>query len=233
MNILLLQPNQLSNNRATVEDTRRIQHIQTYLKLQPGDTLKVGLMDGLKGSAIVEQVSSEKIVLEQVELNQAPPAKREVTLIVCLPRPKVLRRLVMDSTTLGVKHLIFLHSYRVEKSYWHSPKLQELDEYVTLGLEQAGDTVPPQINLYRRFRPFVEDDLPKIMTSGAAWVAHPYASEVLPAQFSTPTLLIIGPEGGFISYEIDLLTQSGIKAGTLGDRILRTETAVSVLLGRC
>jgi RsmE family RNA methyltransferase len=44
--------------------------------------------------------------------------------------------------------------------------------------------------------------------------------------------VVVGPEGGFIPYEVELLQKNGCQAMSLGNRILRTETAVSHILGR-
>ena len=156
-----------------------------------------------------------------------------MTLIVALPRPKVLRRLVMDSVTLGVDKLILIHSYRVDKSYWQTPFLQQLNHYVTLGLEQAGDVYTPKIELYPRFKPFVEDILPQMIDKDRpAYLAHPYAETAMPYAIDHGCSIVIGPEGGFIPYEVDLLTKNGCQAYHLGNRILRTETVIPYLLGR-
>ena len=161
------------------------------------------------------------------------PKKLPVTLIVAMPRPKVLRRLIMDSVTLGVEKIILLHSYRVDKSYWQSPFLQQLEQYITLGLEQAGDTIAPEIEIYKRFKPFVEDVLPHLMSAECpAYVAHPYAETTMPFALEHPCSIVIGPEGGFIPYEIELLVNNGCQAVSLGNRILRTETVIAYVLGR-
>ena len=47
-----------------------------------------------------------------------------------------------------------------------------------------------------------------------------------------PKVLCIGAEGGWIEYEVELLSKHGCRAVSLGERILRTETVVSVVLGQ-
>ena len=233
MNLLLLAPEQIQGDQATISDQRRIAHIHQHLAMQVGDTIRTGLINGLRGTARITSMDAQQITLGKLMLDSPPPAKTDLILVVCLPRPPMLRRLVIDSVSMGITRLILLHSSRVEKSYWQSPRLRELDDYVLLGLEQAGDTVWPQIQLQQRFRPFVEDDLPALCHDRLALVAHPYASQPMPRTLNQPALIVIGPEGGLIPYEVDLLTQHGLSAVTLGTRILRTEAAINAIMGRC
>lgn len=232
MNLLLINEDRLTDDTATLTDPRQLKHIQQHLKLNIGDSIKIGVRDGLKGTATVASLCDTALILENILLAEQPPPKLPLTLIIALPRPKVLRRLIMDAVTLGAERIILLHSYRVEKSYWQSPFLQQIDDYIQLGLEQAGDTVWPQVVLKQRFKPFVEDELPALCQDKIALVAHPYAQQVCPAQVEQPCVLVIGCEGGFIPYEIDLLQKNGCQPVSLGARILRTETAVAHLIGR-
>ncbi|TCM68767.1 RsmE family RNA methyltransferase [Acinetobacter calcoaceticus] len=232
MNIVLLDAQQTASEMWSVRSPRQLQHLQQHLEIKVGDQLKVGVRAEQRYLTEVITVSSDEVQLKPIS-SQAPPAKLPVTLIVAMPRPKVLRRLIMDSVTLGVEKIILLHSYRVDKSYWQSPLLKQIDDYVTLGLEQAGDTHAPQIEIYQRFKPFVEDIFPQLISdSRPAYVAHPYASTTMPASIQHGCSVVIGPEGGFIPYEIDLLTANGAQAVSLGLRILRTETAIPFVLGR-
>lgn len=233
MNIVLLNANQdCSRDIWSIEDQRQIKHLNQHLQLRAGDTLKVGVRDGQRYLTEVQSITAQQIILRPIQAENVPD-KVPVHLILALPRPKVLRRMIMDAVTLGVERISLIHSYRVDKSYWQSPFLQQLDDYVTLGLEQAGDTIVPEIQLYKRFKPFVEDVLPTLITEQRpAYVAHPYAEQSMPHAIAHGCNLIVGPEGGFIPYEIELLKKNGCQAMSLGNRILRTETAVSNILGR-
>ncbi|UOB52563.1 16S rRNA (uracil(1498)-N(3))-methyltransferase [Acinetobacter junii] len=233
MNIVLLNANQdCSRDIWSIEDQRQIKHLNQHLQLRAGDTLKVGVRDGQRYLTEVQSITAQQIMLRPIQ-TESVPNKVPVHLILALPRPKVLRRMIMDAVTLGVERISLIHSYRVDKSYWQSPFLQQLDDYVTLGLEQAGDTIVPEIQLYKRFKPFVEDVLPTLISEQRpAYVAHPYAEQSMPHAIAHGCNLIVGPEGGFIPYEIELLKKNGCQAMSLGNRILRTETAVSNILGR-
>ena len=232
MNIVLLEAEQTQSEFWKIESPRQLQHLSQHVQLNAGDTLKVGIRNDERYLTEVISVSEQQIRIRPIQL-EAIPAKLPVHLILALPRPKVLRRMVMDAVTLGVQRISLIHSYRVDKSYWQSPFLQQLDDYVTLGLEQAGDTISPEIQMYKRFKPFVEDVLPTFISDQKpAYVAHPYAEQQMPHAIQHSCCLIVGPEGGFIPYEVDLLKKNGCQARRLGNRILRTETAVSHILGR-
>ncbi|RZG45344.1 16S rRNA (uracil(1498)-N(3))-methyltransferase [Acinetobacter wuhouensis] len=232
MNIVLLDPRQTESEIWTISAKRQLEHLHTHVGVKVGDTLKVGIREGKRYLTEIINISGNSIQLKPLK-EEKVPEKLPVTLIVALPRPKVLRRLIMDAVTLGVDKLILIHSYRVDKSYWQTPFLQQLDHFVTLGLEQAGDTIAPKIELYKRFKPFVEDVLPIMISEHSpAYVAHPYTNLKMPYAVDHSCTVIIGPEGGFIPYEIDLLIKNGCQAVSLGNRILRTETAIPYVLGR-
>ncbi|KYQ85172.1 16S rRNA methyltransferase [Acinetobacter sp. NRRL B-65365] len=233
MNIVLLKPDQIVNNDVwQIDNPRQLQHLRQHLELNVGDSLKVGIRQELRYLTEVLEISEQHIIVRPIQADTVPE-KLPVHLILALPRPKVLRRIIMDAVTVGVERISLIHSYRVDKSYWQTPFLQQLDDYVTLGLEQAGDTIAPEIQLYKRFKPFVEDVLPTwINAERPAYVAHPYAEQHMPYAIQHGCSLIIGPEGGFIPYEIELLKKNGCQAMSIGNRILRTETAVSNILGR-
>ena len=216
-----------------ISDARRLQHISEFHQPKPGETLKLGMLNGLMGESKVLSADSHAIELV-ITLTEQPPKPLPVTLVLALPRPKMLKRSLQTIATLGVKKIYLINSYRVEKSYWQTPLLlpEAIHEQLLLGLEQGCDTQLPEVHLIKRFKPFVEDDLAGIVGESRALVAHPYAEATCPAQIDYAITLAIGPEGGFIPYEIDLLKKSGFASVSLGERIMRVETVVPYLLGR-
>ncbi|MGB7388292.1 MAG: RsmE family RNA methyltransferase, partial [Pseudomonas neustonica] len=105
-------------------------------------------------------------------------------------------------------------------------------ENLLLGLEQARDTVLPTVRIEKRFKPFVEDSLPGLINNQLALVAHRGSYPACPRGIEEPLTLAIGPEGGWIPYEVEKLVEAGMQPVQLGERILRVETAVTALLAR-
>ncbi|HDS1698022.1 MULTISPECIES: 16S rRNA (uracil(1498)-N(3))-methyltransferase [Pseudomonas] len=233
MNLLLLEETDfVSANRVVLAD-RRFTHMQEIHRVAVGDNLRVGRINGLMGKATVLRLEKHEAELA-VTFDRQPPAKLPLTLVLAVPRPKMLRRLFQTVATLGVPRLILLNSYKVEKSFWQTPFLQPdtIRENLILGLEQARDTVLPEVIIEKRFKPFVEDRLPTIAAGTLGLVGHPGPYPACPRAVEQAVTLAIGPEGGWIPYEIDLLGKAGLAPVQLGDRILRVETAVTALLSR-
>ncbi|MGB0204580.1 MAG: 16S rRNA (uracil(1498)-N(3))-methyltransferase [Neptuniibacter sp.] len=232
MNLIILFESDFLDSKTAILNDRRFQHISTIQKPLLGDYLKVGLLNGETGLAEVTNISDSQISL-CVELTNPPLKALPLTLVLALPRPKMLKRVLQTISTMGVKQLYLINSYRVDKSYWGSPVLeQQIADHLILGLEQAGDTIMPEVHLRKRFKPFVEDELPEISSKGSSFVAHPYHAAECPEPSTEHKTLAIGPEGGFIPYEVEKLNQCGFKSIHVGERILRVETAVPVLLSR-
>ncbi|WP_201566025.1 16S rRNA (uracil(1498)-N(3))-methyltransferase [Psychrobacter sp. CMS30] len=246
MNCILLPATNFQHDNASayINDLMQITHVNKVLTAKVGDTLKIGQLGGKLGSAIIENIAPDSIQLSDIQLTINPPPKLNLTVVLALPRPKVLRRLIMDMTALGVNDIILINSYRTQKSYWQSPMLARLDEFVLEGLQQGVDTVAPRISLQKRFKPFVEDEVASLITNRAI-VARPYSAlsfaQYMQQQLKNPeplhnsvlpSMVFIGAEGGWIDYEIELLAKQGCTAVNIGPRILRTEAAVNVILGQ-
>ncbi len=234
MNVLLFGAPDLDASGSLVVSDHRLDNLHEVQQAEVGSRLRVGEIGGQLGWGEVQQIDAHSATLN-IALDAAPPAKLPLELVVALPRPKMLRRILRTVAELGVPRLHLINSYRVEKSFWQSPVLshETSRSYLLQGLEQAVDTVLPELHLHRRFKPFAEDILPTLTSGRSALVGHPAASEACPRNLTGKlALLAIGPEGGFTDYEIGLLSDAGCRPVTLGPRILRVENAVNSLIGR-
>ena len=233
MNIVLLRENDWINANTVRLTDYRARHLITVLKVVTNQTLRVGLINGNRGLSTVTQVTGEGVELE-VALSDAPLPRHPTQLVLALPRPKMLRRVFRSAAEFGVAELHLIHSYRVEKSYWQTPNLNEdkVEMALIQGLERSGDTVLPRVFQHKRFKPFMEDVLPAISAETTLLIAHPGNSAPSPADTHRPTTLLIGPEGGFIDFEVDLAEALGAQKVSLGARILSVDTAVCAALSR-
>ncbi|MDT8317395.1 MAG: 16S rRNA (uracil(1498)-N(3))-methyltransferase [bacterium] len=235
MNLILLNDEDFLTDASNIVRIkgRRLEHARKVFNASAGDELAVGELNGNMGSGIVTAITKESLEMK-VSLNSPPPSPLPVTLVLALPRPKMLSRIFQAVSSMGVKKIYIINSWRVEKSFWESPKLEDeaMREQLILGLEQGKDTMLPEIHMRRLFKPFVREELPGIINGSLPLVAHPAADEAFTWQVKGPVTLAIGPEGGFISREIETFEEIGFKRVTLGERILRVETAVPALLSR-
>ncbi len=230
--VLLLEPDFVAPDLVRLTG-RRAAHVTAVHRAAVGDALTVGVAGGRVGKGWITAMGDGHVEMRLALDSDAPPPAA-ATLVLALPRPKVLNRIIASIASLGIKRVFLINAWRVEKSYWKSPRLSagNLETQAITGLEQARDTILPRIELRRFFRRFVEEELPSIAAGSIALVAHPYADEPAPRHARGPLTLAIGPEGGFIEEEIDSLVRAGLVPVTLGPRVLRVETAVAALMGR-
>ena len=134
MNLVLLLPEDLiAPGRARLTG-RRLAHVREVHRAGMGDDLAVGLLGGKMGRGRVLRLDDEALELD-LSLDQAPPPKLPLTLVIAVPRPKVLNRVVAAAASLGVARIVLLNAWKVEKAYWASPKMrpENLREQLILG----------------------------------------------------------------------------------------------------
>ncbi len=234
MNLLLLEGSQFTSESSARANVRQSEHIQNILKLSVGDKISLGRVDGLMGYGVIKDLD-EKVGIEDIVLDKTPPPQLNLTVILGMPRPQMLKRILQTLATMGVKKICFIQSSRVEKSFWQSPSAtdQAIHDQLILGLEQGVATQLPVVEKHLRFRPFIEDAMETLTKGTKKIIAHPHSSEAPVAHNEDePLSLAIGPEGGFIRKEVEQFEARGFTSIHLGRRILKVETAVPVLLAK-
>jgi 16S rRNA (uracil1498-N3)-methyltransferase len=235
VNLLLLEPGELHPDGLVQLAGRRAAHVLEVLRAAPGDTLQVGVLGGRAGTGEVVALEAGAVTL-RVALTRDAPRRAPVDLLLALPRPKILRKVLHASAAMGLGRLALVGSYRVEKSYFGSPLLgpEALAAELRLGLEQGRDTIPPAVTVHRYFKPFVEDELDALFSGAQRLLADPAAAEPIEAKRPTAAraVLAIGPEGGWTRYEAAALVERGFAPFSLGPRPLRVDQAVPYAVGQ-
>ena len=235
MNLLLFEPSEVGRNEVALTG-RRAEHLLRVLRVATGDVVRVGVIGGRLGSGRVEAIEGETVLLS-VALEREPAADLHIELILALPRPIMLQRILKQATVLGVRRFHLIRSRRVEKSFFHSPVLapEKIHSVLLEGMEQAMDTWLPEVSIHHQFKPFIEDVLPTL--SGQGLIAHPNAGGTLAGvpvsgELGQRLLLAVGPEGGWSDYELGRFLDQGFYGFTMGSRILHVDTAVVGLLAQ-
>jgi RsmE family RNA methyltransferase len=190
------------------------------------------------GEGLISAISRDEVML-QVRVDTPPPPKLGLSLILALPRPIMLKRVLAQATALGVDHIHLVNAGRVEKSFFEASPVKDngFTPFLINGLEQAVDTMLPTVSVHPRFRPFIEDVMPTL-PAGRKLIAHPDGGEDLVCRGRADqgkqgmTLLAIGPEGGWLDYEVGRFEEAGFLPFTLGPRILRVDTAVPAIIAQ-
>jgi RsmE family RNA methyltransferase len=244
MNRILVEAHEIEDGMAVLSDVRA-DHILAVLHGEVGNVLKTGTVDGRIGCGEIVSVerratgeASVVLRLSHTEEALAPC----IDLILAPPRPRVLKRLLPQLATLGVASVTLVGAKKVEKDFWGATLLKE-ENFRPLfidGLMQSGvATAVPEVRLVRNLRGWVRTSLDEVYPSRRRIVAHPYEAgggRRVPLPATDPSrermLLAVGPEGGWTDDEVALLEEKGFVRLSLGDRILRTDTAVIALLSR-
>ncbi|MCC5848667.1 MAG: 16S rRNA (uracil(1498)-N(3))-methyltransferase [Verrucomicrobia bacterium] len=231
MNRILYEKSDCVQN-VVIFRTEKARHIREVLRAGVGDCLKIGEIEGPLRVGRVLQVTAGEVRVA-VEAGDGP-RKPSVDLLLALPRPKVLRRLLPQIAALGVGNLYLTNASRVERPYFdtHVLESETMRDLLLEGLTQAGDTLLPTVRVVRRLKVFLEDELDGCSDAGERLLLHPHGGAPLlqvlqenPAPSERRSLLAVGPEGGWVPFELDLFETAGFRRVGMTHRILRSDTA--------
>lgn len=242
MNLLLLQPAETEGSNAVIYG-RRVHHIHRILKKGPGEFLRAGVIGQGECQAEILTLEADRAEFSLGPITSMP--RPRVHVVVALPRPKALSRLVATAASFGLRSLILINAWRVEKSYFASPRLdpQRVSEDVLLGCEQGAQVWCPEIHIFRKFVSFLEEGVPGLFPEQARkFLLHPSAiatlDQVLPAtpdkndDDAEEIVLVFGPEGGFVLQEVQSLRDAGFLPVRINAGPLKTEVALAATLGQ-
>lgn len=234
MNVVILTENDKNDDSKYTLKDERAEHIFRVLKSEVNDIIEIGLLNDKLGKAKICSISKELVELEVFDLKVPLNSFFKIYLICALPRPQTLKKVLNISATMGVNHIFLIRSEKVEKSYFHSPLLEEkrYTKYLLEGLSQGKRINIPTVSIHKKFKTFFIDEF-NVGENNIKLFAHPDTDRYLSKEninSNEDIILAIGPEGGWNNYEINFMQEKGFQKFRLSENILRVESAVTASL---
>eukprot|EP01036_Dinobryon_divergens_P024600 gene24600-33068_t len=242
------------------EDDYRCVHIKNILKLEVDENLKCGILNVgcTDNSKLLTSESGKGISIAIGKLEELVKSGRpRVDLILAVPRPLRLERLLSMISCQGVGRIILVGANKVEKDFFGSHlfrRPKDLEHELVLGLSQAAtECFLPEIMVRKNLHKFLLKEFDELYPSSYGIIAHPFPAqgndnltclqgensasasgriftELDSLRLSQRVVVAIGPEGGWEEEEVRQFEAKGFKRTQLGSRILRTDIAVTAAL---
>jgi len=241
MNFLAIYPSEFNGSSKAFLIGKRAEYAIEKHELIQGITISALIINGNHYKATVEKIVGNREVhlkLDDLKVSLLPIP---INLIVAVPRPQTLRKVLQYSASFGVKTLNLIRTENVVKSYLTSKRLEQdaIEEDLLLGIEQSGSCYFPKVNFYATFRNFLDSfsNLISYNQPYLGFIADTHEKDYVDLKtytFQTPQdiFIAIGPESGFNQYEVSCFSKLNFKVISLGQRIQRVETACVSLLSQ-
>jgi 16S rRNA (uracil1498-N3)-methyltransferase len=214
----------------------RHRHIRKILKANPGDTLHIGVVDGPEGIGTIRSTDADGTIVEAIWSREMRPSL-PIHVAIGHPRPPVLQRLWRDLAAMRVASIHVFSGDLSERSYFDSSIWHDVDARVRDGLSQGKHTARPEI---RKHAKLVElfDEIPRVRYGYYGAISNDLSVPLYSAvtqiadRHESPVVVCIGPERGLSDREHTLLEEYRFVPVSLGNAVLRTETAtIGILVG--
>jgi 16S rRNA (uracil1498-N3)-methyltransferase len=234
MHRFYLPPDQCKTVTLTLTG-REAHHAAQVLRIQNGDQITV--LDG-EGSVLlcsVTRVDRKLVQLSVVERKSNPPLPARITLLQALPKGKLMDSIVQKATELGVSRIVPLITEHVVSQLDEESAPHKVEKWRQAGIEaikQCGSPWLPAIESPVTPSQFIgRKESFDLLLVGALQNERRHLREVL-REYQTAhsrlpqnVAVWIGPEGDFTPEELSNICDAGAKPITLGQNVLRVETA--------
>jgi 16S rRNA (uracil1498-N3)-methyltransferase len=224
-----------NGNRAIMEGDAA-HHLGNVLRAQPGQLYE--LSDGVTAwLARIESVTRNRVEFALLEQLSAQPQALEVTLLLSIVKFDAFEWALEKSTELGVNKIIPLAAARSEKGLlsaaakrsqrWQKILLESSQQSRRLRVPQLDELVKPAEAFAA---PTANFRLMLSERNGAPSIRALFEGANRPTAAISTAALAVGPEGGWTDDELAAARVAGFQEASLGQLILRTETAVIATL---
>lgn len=208
-------------------------HVGRVLRAEPGQLYELSDASSVF-LARVERVSGDRIDFVLLEKLPPAPAFLDVSILLAIVKFDRYEWALEKATELGVNTIVPVAAERTEKALVSAAakRAARWRKILLESAQQARCLRPPFLcEVTRPAAAFAENTAPlKVLFSerGGALPVQAIFKEATSKRIATPLrlALAIGPEGGWTDQEFDAACATGFREASLGNNILRTETAV-------
>lgn len=204
------------------------------LRMRPGEDMIICDGQGTDYKCRLVKADKEQVEAEVIEVVRCPAEPSvKVTILCALPKGDKTDYIIQKCVEAGAEEILFFSSARcIAKLGNEEKKLERWQRIAEEAAKQSGRGIIPRAgwagDLAGAFDVAVKKDVGLFMYEAGEREA---LNTVLEANSTVATAAIItGPEGGFEPFEVDLAKIVGLHICSMGERILRCETAPVVAL---
>jgi 16S rRNA (uracil1498-N3)-methyltransferase len=212
-------------------------HIRNVLRLRPGEEIVIsdgGSRDYICSLSLLE---NDRVVADIVDIcdNSAELPVR-ITLFQGMPKADKMELIIQKAVELGAASIVPVMTKRTVVKLEPKKEVRKLERFQSIAesaAKQSGRGVIPKVQDFMSFREAVDlaASMDMVLIPYEEARGMEYARQVIAEIKDKKSLgIFIGPEGGFAKEEVEYAIQKGAKCITLGNRILRTETAGMAIL---
>lgn len=213
-----------------------VKHIYKVLRLSEGEEVVLNNCEGIEYLGEIETITKSEVIVKIIKrLDINNESKVKVHLFQGLPKGQKMDLIVQKGTELGVSEFIPVTTARVDvKLKGEFKKLDRLNRIALEACKQSKRSVIPQVKEVIDFNEAISELKKMDLIIVPYENAEDFGIKTLVRKLERDSVdldninnvgILIGPEGGFEESEIDDLKEQGAYIVTLGNRILRTETA--------
>mgnify|MGYP006281787389 CR=1 FL=1 len=227
MNIFYAPPSQINNGFIELLD-QEAAHASKVLRASEGDKLQIVDGKGGRYEGLIRRITKKSIQVEIKDHQRVPTSKPELILgMGIIKKRDRLEFAVEKAVELGVSKILL---FRSDHSIKENVRMDRLESIAVSAMKQSLRAWLPEISLYTSLNKLVDE-----MHDAEILAAHEKvdaAGESFQKKESDKKLLLVGPEGGFSDDEVNMFRDHGARLVSLGEKRLRTETAVIALLSQ-
>lgn len=226
----------IMGNKIIIDDRNQLHHLRDVLRLKTSDEVIIFDEKGNEYNCVIKKLQRARICLDIKERRKAFQKDKgiKVTVACAIPKKSRMDEIIDKLTQLGVDRIIPLETQRVIIKLDKTKKLLRHKRWkkiaLNASLQSQRNTLPilePIKNIEEVLSNSDEYDLKLIATVSGKLKS---LKEIIAKSNSKNLLVFIGPEGDFTSEEIDLAIKAGCLPISLGDLVLRVETAAVAIL---